>query len=209
MADIKDKIKEQRMDEYTRIREELLAEGYTEHNAVISIVKANVMAILTALPFAVLFVVLFVILAPYESGSWSNSILKNELILLAAIVVSIPVHELLHGAGWLCFCKNGRKSINFGVIWKNLTPYCHCSETLKISQYYVGLVIPFFVLGVIPCVISVINGSILLLLFGIFGIVGAGGDTTIGCLIFRYIGKNALLLDHPSECGCAVFVKGE
>lgn len=207
MADTKDIIKQQRMEEYTKLREELLNEGYTEHNAIISIVKANIMTFVTALPFCILFGIIFGICAPESENSFFDSFFTNYTIMLIAFIISIPVHELLHGAGWLLSCKNGRKSIYFGVIWKYLTPYCHCSEALKISRYYIGLLTPFIILGILPCVISIITGSISLLIFGILSIIGAGGDITIGCLIFRYIGKQAVLVDHPSECGCAVFVK--
>ena len=206
MAD-KEKLAKERMEEYTQLREKLTAEGYTEHKAVISILKANVVGCAIALPLIILFSLLFVILALEKDTTIFDSIVRNEMFLFLTIIVSIPIHELLHGAGWILFCKDGRKSINFGFMWKSLTPYCHCSEALRLAHYYIGLIAPFFFLGIIPCVVSLFNGSVFLLLFGFFGIIGAGGDLAIGCTIFKYIGKNALLLDHPSECGCAVFTK--
>ena len=59
-------------------------------------------------------------------------------------------------------------NMKFGVIWKMLTPYCHCKEPLKVGQYILGGVMPAVILGIIPCIIAIIIGHFGLLLFGIF-----------------------------------------
>jgi hypothetical protein len=199
----KEDIVRQRNENYSNIREKLIAENYEEKICTISIPKANIMAFLTAGPFAALFIVLFAFFAPEKD--WSGFL--QFFLVLAVCVVSIAVHELLHGAGWVLFCKNKHKSINFGVMWKYLTPYCHCSEPLTVAQYYVGLLMPFLILGIIPSAISVFTGNVVLLFYGTLFILCAGGDTTVGFIMTKFIGKNAVILDHPSECGFVAFVK--
>ncbi|MGN0585195.1 MAG: DUF3267 domain-containing protein [Ruminococcus sp.] len=208
MSDKKSEILKKRNEKYNDIREYLLSEGYKEEKAVISILKANVMAIVTAGPFIVLFVVLFFCLNPSEKTDWLDYfVFPDSFLIIAAIILSLPIHEFIHGLGWVLFCKRKWKSIEFGMMWSSLTPYCHCDEALSVKKYYVGLFLPFIILGIIPSAAAVFSGSVSLLVIGAFNILGAGGDLTIGCLIFKYLNKKSIVLDHPEECGCAVFSK--
>lgn len=200
MAD-KQKIKEERMQKFNHLAEEMSDEGYTQESAVISVLKANVMTFVTAIPLMAVFVLLFRMLH-------HNAVIDLSLWIPIAVLASVPVHELLHGLGWFPFCKkNWKQSIHFGVMWSSLTPYCHCSEPLSVGHYYSGLLMPFMVLGVLPSAVALVTGSGFLLSCGILGILLAGGDLTIACVLMKYIGKTAKVLDHPSECGCAVFKK--
>lgn len=193
-------------DNYIRIREELINEGYREENSFISILKANLLAFLTAAPFAVvfLFIYSFIWKGFYVEIKSPYGLIVGWLFLL----LSIPVHEFLHGFTWQFFCKERWKSIKFGVFWSKLTPYCHCKEALKVKEYLIALLMPFLVLGIIPGILSIILESPFMLLFSAFSILGAGGDTTIAIKLFKYRkDKSALILDHPTECGFVAFEK--
>lgn len=183
-------------------RTALRGQGYAAHEAVISVVKANVMAFVTAGPFALLFIVLQALLWGIN-GLWIES-LSGKLLLLGAILISLPVHEGLHGLGWRLF-SGGWNCIRFGMMWKYLTPYCHCKVPLSAGKYMVGLLLPFIVLGVGSAVIGLISGSAFFLLLGVVGLLCAGGDTTIFCYLLRH--RKALILDHPTECGFVAFEK--
>ena len=52
------------------------------------------------------------------------------------------------------------KDIEFGVMWKYLTPYCTCRKSLKRGQYITGNLMPTIVLGFIPAIASIISGSL-------------------------------------------------
>lgn len=199
MAD-KPQIAEKQVQNFQNLTKTLSIEGYRQENAIVSALKANVMAFVTAGPFMMLFGILFHILhGEVEPPGYS-------IILLW--LVSIPVHELLHGISWFLFCKNRwKRSIHFGIMWSALAPYCHCSEVLSIWQYYIGLLMPFWILGILVSAASIVVGSQFWLYIGIFNILLAGGDMAIACVLFKFIGKKVQVLDHPSECGCAVFVK--
>lgn len=187
---------------------ELEAQGYHAEDATVSIVKANIMAFLVGVPFLAVFVLLFWLLHPGVLFWEDINGPGKSFLLLVLLALSVPIHEGFHGLGWVTFCKDKWKSIQFGVMWDSFTPYCHCREPLSVAQYYVGLFLPCTMLGWIPCILAVIFGSGFWLIFGLMGILLAGGDLTIGCIIFKYLGKDARILDHPDQCGAVAFKRG-
>ena len=97
----------------------------------IDIVKANIFAVAIMVVAAIVFLVPFFWLwkdkKPISEllggfGDWS--------ITFILVIVGIVVHELIHGLTWACYAKSGWKSISFGVMWKLLTPYCHCDQVI-------------------------------------------------------------------------------
>ena len=181
-------------------RERLKNEGYVEHEALISVVKANIFAIILALPFIAIFFTLYLLIWKHIQGDAAKM-----LVLLLVLIISIVIHELLHGFGWRLSCKNGFKSIRFGVIWSKLTPYCNCKEPLGFKQYLIGAILPLVILGLIPSIIALVIGNIYVLYFGAFSIIAAGGDMLISLNMRKY--PKAIFLDHPSDCGFFAFTK--
>jgi hypothetical protein len=98
------------------------------------------------------------------------------------------------------FTRKKWKAISFGVKWEYITPYCHCNEPIKKWQFFIGAVMPLLVLGVIPLIISLSNGSFVLWFFGFFFTIAAGGDI-IAIWMLRKVNITQLVLDHPSELG--------
>lgn len=190
--------KEQSIAEYEQLKAEMEAQGYREEKKTISAVMANVLALVTALPFAAVFYVAYLWLWGYEGSG-----LREPVIALVLFLVSIPIHEGLHGLGWVRYCQNGWNSIRFGLIKELLTPYCHCGEALEARQYIVGLLLPFLVLGILPCAVALLAGNQVLIWVGAVNILGAGGDTTIACYLLGC--RKERIVDHPTECGFVVF----
>lgn len=114
------------------------------------------------------------------------------------------MHEFVHGLVWKQFCVNGWKSINFGI--KSFSPYCHCSEILKVRHYRIGTLAPMIVTGIIPFIISMITGNVTLFEVSIFLILSAGGDLAI-LFTLRNVNKDDYVMDHENLCGCFVFRK--
>lgn len=125
------------------------------------------------------------------------------LILLALIVV----HELIHGIVWGLCLDQKFKGIEFGFIWRLLTPYCTCTKPLKQKAYVIGSAMPTLLLGHLPAVYAVFTGNLFLFLIGMIMITGGAGDKLIQDRIRRSEERNALCLDHPYECGVVLFVK--
>lgn len=200
MAEQKKSPTELAHENFDQQRELLKGNGYFEHEAIISVLKANVLSILLALPFILLFSAVFILV-------WKQADVDMALsfLVLLAVIISIPIHELLHGIGWSLSCKEGFKSVRFGVMWSKLTPYCSCKEPLKLNQYLIGAALPLLVLGILPSLVAVLIGNPYLLSFGALSIICAGGDMLICLEMRKYPG--AIFLDHPSECGFFAFTK--
>lgn len=187
--------------------------GYVREKRTIDLARANGAALLAMLPITVAYVLPFYLLrghrytwdgvkAAMESGTAADSVW-----VLAMLLGGIVVHELVHGITWALYAKSGFRSIRFGVLWKMLTPYCHCKEPLTVRQYIIGALMPAIILGFAPAMLAMALGSAKLLVFALFFTVAAMGDFMIIHLI-RNEPVGTMVLDHPSEAGCYVFRAG-
>ena len=189
-----------------------------ERKLTVSIEKANVYGVvLTVAAFLLAGVLWYMIWGGIDidnlfgetdaTGDATNEDLWIAVKVLVAMVVfisGIVVHELVHGITWAMFAKRGWKSISFGMIWKMLTPYCHCDEPLKVREYIIGALMPLLVVGVIPMILGLCLQSIFLTFFGAFYVGGAAGDIMIVVLL-RHEPAGNMVLDHPSEAGCLIY----
>ena len=179
------------------------------------LMTANFYALFTNIPILLLYGIPYFLLwrntfskialsnfiAEYNQGIWGN---LSAILLI--ITIGIIIHELIHGITWGIYAENGFKSIKFGVLWKMLTPYCHCEEPLKVKHYITGGIMPAVILGFLPFVYSLFSGNILWLFFGIFFTMAAVGDFMI-IILLRKEKMDNLVLDHPTEVGCYIFRK--
>lgn len=177
-------------------------EDYEKELKTINIHTASRISLVITIAAAILFgIPFYFIWRPEFSFS-----LQQSFLFLLLFVAGIVIHELIHGFFFGLFAKKGFKSIRFGVMWKMLTPYCHCKEPLKIKHYFLGALMPALLLGIIPAVISLFNGSGLMLLFGIIYTGAAAGDFMI-VWILRKEHPETYVQDHSSEVGCFVYRK--
>jgi hypothetical protein len=190
-------------------------ENYKKEMLTINLVKANVYAIFIMFPILILYGIPFFLLWKDEFNKINirNFIMEHNLgywgnlsVVFSTLILGIIAHELIHGLVFAKYAKNGFKSIKFGVLWKMLTPYCHCSEPLKVKHYILGAIMPAIILGFLPFVYSLFTGNPLWLTIGIFFTMAAVGDFMIINLL-RKEDKNDFVLDHPSEAGCYIFRK--
>ena len=143
-------------------------------------------------------------LADAELTAWVWHEVMKFGIFAVAVIGGVFVHEFVHGLTWACYTKNGWKSISFGFMWKMLTPYCHCSEPLKVRPYIIGALMPLVVVGIIPLIIGLCIGSFFTTFFGVFYVCGAAGDILIAWKLRHEPAENTVL-DHPTECGCIIY----
>ncbi len=177
-------------------------EDYEKEKRTINLYIANGVALAITGAAAILFGIPFYLIWE-QAFSFS---LQQSLLFILLFIVGIIIHELIHGFFFGLFAKNGFKSIRFGVMWQMLTPYCHCKEPLKIKHYFLGALMPALLLGVVPAVISLFNGSGLLLLLGVIFIGAAAGDFMVVWML-RKEHPETYVQDHPSEAGCYVYRK--
>ncbi|ASS37493.1 DUF3267 domain-containing protein [Mogibacterium pumilum] len=196
-----------RLERYSLKCKELECKGYTKTDLTMSAVKANIGA-LYGLIIAIPFIVTYVLRYDGADFDRSRASISSVLSDLVVFLVLIVVHELIHGVTWSRFTKKGFKDIEFGVIWKYLTPYCTCSEPLTKWQYILGVMMPGLLLGIVPCIVGCINNNVLMLTIGVLMTIAAGGDILIVKMILdNKTSKTALYLDHPTEVGLVVFQK--
>ena len=172
-------------------------------DATISMLKANMIgAAVFVLATAML---LPVFLAFHGTPTLMRGVYRFLKIpeLIPTFAVLIVVHELLHAAGFLFVGKMKKGAIRFGVQWKTLTPYAHCSQPMSALAYRIAVLLPGLLLGVVPCIIAVTIGSGWLLIWGVLMIVAAGGDVSILWAI-RAVDGQTMVIDHPSKAGCQI-----
>ena len=190
-------------------------ENFRKEKITINLLWANIFALLLLIP------VLVTIGIPYYF-IWKRDLNVLQLLdqltplgaglrlllILIIMISGIVMHELIHGFTWSFFTLKGFRSMKFGVLWEMLTPYCHCEEPLKKKHYVSGAITPGIILGLLPCVLALITGSMAMLIFGIFFTISAAGDILIIWSI-RKEKWDVYVLDHPSEAGCYVLRKKE
>lgn len=173
---------------------------YNIEKRTIDIFAANNLALtILGAGFVLLGVPFYLIWKPSLAITWHGS-----LLFFLFFALGIVLHELIHGFVFGLYAKSGFKSIRFGFMKEYLTPYCHCTEPLKIRHYFAGALMPALVLGLVPIMVSFFNGSLFWLIYGIVFFSAAAGDFMVVCVL-RKEHPDTLVQDHDSEAGCWVY----
>ena len=196
---------QKRVKEFNEKSELLQSQGYIKKEVTVSVVTGNVMAFVIMLPPILVILFLFYL----TGGSFYFPTLPEYFILLALAIVSMPIHEFIHGITWGRFAENGMKDIEYGVIWEMITPYCTCKAPLKKHEYILGSMMPAVVLGMVVAVVGICINSFFLVLLGCYNVFGGGGDFNIIFRLLRYKteNKDVIFMDHPTELGFVAFEK--
>jgi hypothetical protein len=191
-------------------------EGYNKEKITVSIVRANVFGVILIIPAILIFGLPYYFiwneqfkidaLIEILQNLVNHSIYLRMGVIILLIFGGIILHELIHGLVWAFYAESRFKAIKFGVMWKMLTPYCHCTEPLKVYQYITGAIMPGILLGIIPGIVAICCGNLGLLLWGIFFTIAACGDFIIVWLL-RNEKSDDFAEDHPREAGCYIYRK--
>jgi hypothetical protein len=179
-----------------------------EKDISLSFAKATTLGIFLPLPIAIVFLQLF--LHFWGLAEIANP-MKNQAFLLTLMITIIAgsvFHELVHGLSWIYFGRKPLRSIRYGIHWKSLSPYAHCSEPIDARAYRIGCVMPYLLEGLLPSILALITGFGWLLIFGFVFTMGAGGDLLV-LWIIRKVEPALLVLDHPTRVGCSVLLPDE
>lgn len=178
-------------------------QGWTAHNLTMGAVKANVLALVVMLPFAVAFTIWYLVV---NDGMAHDLTLPELLLMLVLLIVLMAVHEGIHGLVWGLCAPSRFQSIEFGMVWATLSPYCTCAEPMKKGQYLLGSAMPTLVLGFGLGAVSVFTGVDLLLYLSVMMIFGGGGDFCIMLKLLAYRPRGEVVYcDHPYEVGLVAF----
>lgn len=203
-----------RREAFERSSAALIDRGFTRTDLVFGVVQANGLALVVMLPLIGLLGALFflanpdspIFLDPADDIAASLLTLGGLLVPLLVLMVA---HEAIHGLVWGLCSPERFKSIEFGVIWKMLTPYCTCSAPLSRWQYVLGSAMPTIVLGILPAAIAIVTGNSFLLCIALLMVLGGGGDALVILKILRFPtkGRTVVYYDHPYECGVVAFTR--
>jgi hypothetical protein len=175
--------------------------------------QANCYGLLLAIPVLLIAGIPYILIWCEKELAWRDSLFfivdrNREIIqqaidakwwLFLSLLAGMVLHELIHGIVMAAFAKNGWKSVSFGFNIKAFAPYAHCKEPLTPDAYRMSLVMPCFLLGDIPVLVSWFTGNIMFLFFGILFTWAAAGD-----LILLWMSRNitgGMLQDHPEKIG--------
>ena len=127
----------------------------------------------------------------------------NFSVFIPSVIIGIIVHELIHGLTWAIASKTSLSNIKFGFQIKTFTPYAHIKISINIIAYRVGTFMPFFILGLLPYIYSLITQNALVMGFGLFFSFVAIGDMLI-LWITKDISSDKLVQDHPTKGGVII-----
>ena len=117
-----------------------------------------------------------------------------------SLFAAIFVHELIHGLVFALYAPNSFRSVRFGFSKSMGSPYCHCSDPIKVKQYRRAGIAPFIILGLIPLVFAMFTGVNWIKIFGLLLCIGGFGDLLVWIKLLKY-DRNLLVRDHPSRMG--------
>lgn len=163
-----------------------------------SLTRANAYVLLMIVPIgASFFFPYWIVWENFGAGPW------NLLIAAAVFLGGVVVHEALHGITWMIAGNTPINAVRFGIQWKSLTPYAHCTEPLDVGAYRWGAAVPGIALGIVPGIAAIALGSPGMLVFGFLFTLAAGGDALI-LWVLRDVPAGSLVEDHPTRAGCYV-----
>ena len=197
---------EKRLLRFEELSDRLIGQGYRRVELTVSIVKANIFAVVLLIPLLIAGGWLFFLRNQSMSGGLGK---MNPLLFAALFFAMIVVHELIHGLSWSLFAENHWKDIEFGFMKQYLTPYCTCGVPLKKGSYIFGALTPLVLLGILPMIAGILTNSLGLLLLGVIMADAAAGDILIVWKILRYRSEAGTIvyIDHPTQAGGVIFEK--
>ncbi len=141
----------------------------------------------------------------YFKNHFRNYLMSTKLLYIGAfftiLLISIVIHELIHGYFFARYNHSGWKSVKFGFNIKMLAPYATCQEPVKVKHFRIIVAMPTIILGIIPLLISLsIYHNLLLFFYAAFMILSGIGDILV-LWVVRKLDANQYIIDHPRTLG--------
>lgn len=188
---------------FSRVQAELKANGYREKDVTFSSGKATVFGVLYALPFITILGLAYRFLLLERAHLLETGVLSFYIMFIAIIVVSVAIHELLHGIGWAISSGKGWQAVRFNI--HAMMPSCACKTALKKKSYLAGVLAPFVVLGLGSALFVFVYPGTVSFLTMMVNFVAVGADLLIAVRVVKE--DNCLIADHPTKAGYIAFCK--
>ncbi len=105
-------------------------------------------------------------------------------LMLPVFILYFSLHEILHAIGYIIHGADPKK-LTFGAEIEKGVLYCLCKDDISKKNILFALMYPFFFIGVVTYIISIVFNYPLLLLLSIANIAGAAGDLVYFCFIVK------------------------
>lgn len=184
---------------YMQLCEDMRKSGYIERDLVIPSALLFILGTLMSLIPAILLFVLYRLVHGLQPD-----FALDYPIFFVQIILSLVIHELVHGIGWMIGGKCRWNEMEFGI--SSLFPYCHCKKPLPGKQYLIGAIMPMALLGFGTTIFALLFENLSLLVFAVINVIIAGGDLLI-IFNLRKTTKHSLVVDHPLKAGFIAFEK--
>ena len=192
-------------EDFNRLQAGLKASGYRERDVTIPSGKAMILGVVCALPFIIILGLLYRFLLIERAHLSEIGGLSFYIMFIAIIVISVVIHELLHGVGWAISSGQGWKVVRFNL--NAMMPSCACKVALEKKSYLMGVLAPFMVLGLGSTLFVFLYPGTVSLLTMMVNFVAAGADLLIAFHVLKE--GNCLIADHPTEAGYIAFYKSD
>ena len=169
----------------------------------ISPVKAQIYSLIPTIILIPLLLLPFHLIWDIKLSGLKINLLTNTMYGFIMLIAGTVVHELIHGFTAMLFANVPWKNVKFGIQWQSLTPYFHSEIPMKAQKYRVVVIMPLIILGLIPYIVSLINGSGWLMIFGTIFTFAACGDLMI-IWMMRKLHAHEMVQDHPTKVGLLV-----
>lgn len=93
-----------------------------------------------------------------------------------AFIISIPIHEFIHGLTCAYVSENNFKTISYGINLRSFNAYCKYTLPVAPQKRQYVVIMPCIILAAIPSLIGILLGIIPLCILGAFGFAGASKD---------------------------------
>lgn len=178
--------------------------GYKEKEVTLTSKQATVQGICFALPFLICVFGIYRIFLIDNADLLELGTLSLNITLVVIMAVTVVVHELLHGIGWMIASKKGWNTIHFNINF--IMPTCSCHSILSKKQYLFGILMPLFVLGTMSVIFLIVYPGTISLLTAVISLFLPGADLVIAWNVLHE-SKDACISDHPTEAGYISYTK--
>lgn len=171
------------------------AEGWEIREYKVDGLRAMAKGLLYAFPF-----LLFVCGLYHVFLSGRAVLLRHSSLPAAAILIlmaCVPIHELLHGLGWIIAGHMGWDSIHF--TFHHGMPFCSCRKLLASRQYLAGLMLPSLIMGGAGFMFLFLYPGTPSLLAALINCFMLGTDLVVACSVLQ--SGAALIADIPGQAG--------
>ena len=127
----------------------------------------------------------------------------QAVALLICLILLLPVHEALHAVGLSIFAQVSWRDLKFGVMWRALMPYCHCTVPISVAAYRRMALLPLWITGGFSLVaLLAFPTDCLGILLGV-AVASCIGDVWMVSKLRPFAG-DLFVQDSPSDIGCDV-----